>query len=142
MKWRLIFFRPGAKRRVQTLFFTPFCVKSRFFRKSQNSDFAKFKISNLHYRYCPNFLSVCFPMFEVNKKIKFKTLGRHFGSVKKQACVFRLFPLFFAFKCEVFEITLSSYHSFWCLSNSKCSILLYFCYIFNRSENMDGNVRK
>ena len=66
-----------------TFFHTFFHKIAFFIRKSQNSDFAKFKISNLHYRYCPNFLSVCFPMFEVNEKIKFKTLGRHFGSVEK-----------------------------------------------------------
>ena len=78
------FFQVRYETQSPDTFFHTILRKIAFFiRKSQNSDFAKFKISNLHYRYCPNFLSVCFPMFEVNKKIKFKTLGRHFGSVKK-----------------------------------------------------------
>ena len=78
------FFQVRYETQSPDTFFHTILRKIAFFiRKSQNSDFAKFKISNLHYRYCPNFLSVCFPMFEVNKKIKFKTLERHFGSVKK-----------------------------------------------------------
>ena len=65
---------PHETESPDTFFHAIFCIIALFIRKSPNNDFAKFKISNLHYRYCPNFLSVCFPMFEINKKIKFKTL--------------------------------------------------------------------
>ena len=57
-----------------TFFHTYFHKIAFFIRKSQNSHFSKFKISNLYYRYLPNFLSVYFPMSEVNKKIQFETL--------------------------------------------------------------------
>ena len=58
----------------RTFFHTYFHKIANYIRKSQISHFSKFKISNLYYRYCPNFLSMCFPMFELYKKIKFKTL--------------------------------------------------------------------
>ena len=58
----------------RTFFHTYFHKIANYISKSQISHFSKFKISNLNYRYCPNFLSVCFPMSEVDKKIKIKTL--------------------------------------------------------------------
>ena len=61
-------------RSPDTLFHTYFHKIANYLRKSQYSHFSKFKISNLYYRYLPNFLSVYFPMSEVNKKIQFETL--------------------------------------------------------------------
>ena len=58
----------------RTFFHTYFHKIANYIRKSQNSHFSKFKICNLYYRYKPNFLSVYFPMSEVNKKNQFKTL--------------------------------------------------------------------
>ena len=55
-----------------TFFHTYFHKIANYIRKSQISHFSKFKISNLYYRYCPNFLSMCFPMFEVYKKLNSK----------------------------------------------------------------------
>ena len=56
-------------------FFHTFFHKIAFFiRKSQNTCISKIEYIVLYYRYCPNFLSVCFPMSEVDKKIKIKTL--------------------------------------------------------------------
>ena len=57
-----------------TFFHTYFHKIANYIRKSQNSHFSKFKISNLYYIYQPNFLSVYFPMSEVNEKIQFTTL--------------------------------------------------------------------
>ena len=67
----------------RTFFHTYFHKIAFFIRKSQNTCISKINCIVLYYRYCPNFLSVCFPMSEVDKKIKIKTLRRHFGSVKK-----------------------------------------------------------
>ena len=65
---------PHETQSPDTFFHAIFRKIALFIRKSQYSDFAKFKISDLNYRYCPNFLFVCFPMFEVYKNTKFKTL--------------------------------------------------------------------
>ena len=61
-------------RSPDTFFHTFFHKIAFFIRKSQNTCISKINYIVLYYRYCPNFLSVCFPMSEVDKKIKIKTL--------------------------------------------------------------------
>ena len=102
----------GETRNPDTFIHTYFHKFAFYIRKSQYTHFSKFfkKCSTIDIVLV--FVLVCFPMFEINIKIKFETLGCHFGFVKKQTRVFCLFRLFSGLKCLVFEITLSSYHSF------------------------------
>ena len=99
-------------RSPDTFFHTFFHKIAFFIRKSQNTCISKIKYIVLYYRYCPNFLSVCFPMSEVDKKLKLRLYDAILALSKNKRAFFGFFRLFSAFKCEVFEITLSSDHSF------------------------------
>ena len=96
----------------RTFFHTFFHKIAFFIRKSQNTCISKIKYIVLYYRYCPNLLSVCFPMSEVDKKLKLRLYDAILAVSKNKPAFLGFFRLFSAFKCEVFEITLSSDHSF------------------------------
>ena len=75
----------------RTFFHTYFQKIANYIRKSQNSHFSKFKISNLYYRYLPNFLSVYFPMSEVNKKFNLKLYDAILALSKNKRAFFGFF---------------------------------------------------
>ena len=101
-----------ATQSPDTFFHTILRKIAFFIRKSQNTCISKINYIVLYYRYCPNLLSVCFPMSEVDKKLKLRLYDAILALSKNKRAFFGYFRLFSAFKCEVFEITPSSYHSF------------------------------
>ena len=101
---------PHETQSPDTFFHAIFRKIALFIRKSQYSDFAKFKISDLYYRYCPNFYQCVSPCLKLVKKTNSKLFNAILGPSKNKRAYFSFFRLFLAFKCEVFKISLPSYH--------------------------------
>ena len=63
---------PHETQSPDTFFHAIFRKIALFIRKSQYSDFAKFKISDLNYRYCPIIYSCVSPCLKFRKKLNSK----------------------------------------------------------------------